>query len=509
MGKLTKDFVVKVFQDYKKDILNKLENKNNETAACLIEKAAEWANLFNFEFYDKDLEDGIREIVNCIVPKEPFEPISGRMVFVCSQMHDNGELVRHYVRAIADNNIPTRMIVLDKQIAFGYSKTLNEIKQAENIDLQLVPPNLGYIETAQIIATLIEEFKPERILQHFVPSEVKCLVGVSLIPKISRYNINYTDHTFWLGASFIDYNIEFRPYGYIFSHEKRNIDLDKLFILPFYPIIDESASFQGFPFNRDGKIVLFSGGNPYKVLGDNDKYFKMLDRILLENKNCIALIAIFTSFMKKKIEQMQCRDRVFLVPFRKDICELMKHIDIFYNTYPVGGGLTCLLAAKYGKPVLAYAKDGCLLSDFDGMFFSQNNNNKYSFNDIDALCMYAHHLCENNEYRFREGQKLHESCTTRENFAKRFGDIINKGKTIDMQNVKLDYDGIFDLCVNGEKEAKTFVNHLFEKDGISVFYKYPKFYLEFTRLLLCKTYTTIRMILSYIYKTLTCKKKKN
>lgn len=509
MGKLTKDFVVKIFRDYKKDIFNKLEKKQFETAAILIERAAKWANLFNFVFYDKDLEDGICEIVKYIGPRNTFDPISGRMVFVCSQMHDNGELVRHYVRAIADNKIPTRMIVLDKQIAFGYSKILNEIKQADTIDLKLVPPDLGYIETAQIVATLIEEFKPEKILQHFVPSEVKCLAGVSLIPNIPRYNINYTDHTFWLGASFINYSIEFRPFGYIFSHEKRNIDFDKLFILPFYPIIDESVPFQGFPFNRDGKIVLFSGGNPYKVLGDDDKYFKILDRILLENKDCIALIAILTSFMKEKIKQMQCRDRVFLVPFRKDICELIKNIDIFYNTYPVGGGLTCLLAAEYGKPVLAYAKDGCLLSDFDGMFFSQNQSTNYSFNDIGALCEYAHHLCDDDEYRYREGQKLRNSCTTREDFAIRFSEIIFQGKTNNIQNVKLDYDGIFELCVIGEREAKTFVNHLFQKDGISVFYRYPYFNIDFIRLLLHKTYVITRRILSKIYKILICQKKKN
>lgn len=508
MGKLTKDFVVKVFRDYKKDISIRLAKKQIDSAASLIEKAAEWANLFNFVFYDKDLEDNIREIVRYIGPREPFEPISGRMVFVCSQMHDNGELVRHYARAIADNHIPTRMIVLDKQIAFGYSNTLKEIKLADNIDLKLIPPNMGCIETAQMIASLIEEFKPEKILQHFVPNEVKCLVGVSLILNIPRYNINYTDHAFWLGASFLDYSIEFRPYGFIFSNEKRNVDTNRLFILPYYPIIDESIPFQGFPFDRDGKIVLFSGGNPYKVLGDNDKYFRILDRILLENQNCIALIAIYTSFMKKKIKEMQCYDRVYLVPFRKDICELIKHIDLFYNTYPVGGGLVCLLAAEYGKPVLAYAKDGCLLSDFDGMFFSQNHNSNFSFNDIDALCKYAYHLCDNIDFRVKEGQKLQESCITREVFALRFNEIINEGKTHEIHNVKLDYNGIFELCVNGEEEARTFLSLLLRKDALSVFIKYPQYSVEFVRLIIIKIYKRMRRILSTYMIRILCQRKK-
>ena len=486
MCQLTKDFVIKIFQDFKKDISYNLEKERIEKAANQIEKAAEWANLFNFEFYDKDLEDDIRKVVNHIGPKKPFEPISGRMVLVCSQMHDNGELVRHYIRAIADNNIPTRMIVLDKKIAFGYSKTLKEIEQADNIDLILVPPYLGYIETALFIASSIEEYKPEKILQHFVPSEVKCLVGVSLIPNISRYNINYTDHTFWLGASFLDYNIEFRPYGYILSYEKRHIEKNKLSILPFYPIIDETESFQGFPFNRDGKVVIFSGGNPYKVLGDNDNYFKILDRILYENHNCIALIAISSNMIYDKIREMHCHDRVFLVKIRKDICELIKRIDILYNTYPVGGGLVCLLAAKYGKPILAYAKEGSMLSDLKGMFYSQHSENGYSFNSIEDLCHYAHHLCDSDDFRDKEGKMLMESCPTREAFSIGFRDIMNCKKNDEVQYEKLDYDELFEICINGEKDAKNFLILLYHKDGLSVFYKYPQYFMEFSKLAFTK-----------------------
>ena len=56
---------------------------------------------------------------------------------------------------------------------------------------------------------------------------------------LMRYQINLTDHAFWLGSYCIDKCIDFRNYGAKISYEYRKIDSKKIVIIPFYPSINQ------------------------------------------------------------------------------------------------------------------------------------------------------------------------------------------------------------------------------------------------------------------------------
>ena len=505
MKKITDRDVIAIYESYKKRIPDEIKKGNFEYASSLIEKASKWAVLFNFTYFDNELEDYIRQIANRLLTVQSSEIIPGRLVFVCSQLNDAGELVRHYARAIADNNIPTRMIVINR-ISYC-SNSLKEIQSFKNIDLKIISPKLGYVETAKLVALYVSEFKPEKMLLHLVPNEVKCLIGLSLFPSIPKYNINYTDHTFWLGASFLDINIEFRRAGCHISYNKRNIDFKKLRILPYYPITENPHTFCGFPFDRKGKIVIFSGGMPYKVIGDDDRYFKTLDRILLENKNSLALISINTSVVKDKVRMMKCRDRVYLVPWRNDILELMSKIDIFYGTYPVGGGLTSQIAAIYKKPILSFTRKGWVLSAMDGLF----NYSGIDYYDTDSLCDYAHRLCVDETFRINEGLKLHNLLITREKFSIIFRDIISDTSITTIphfENEDIDYERLKAFYLNYANETKQYLYFLITEDGLSAFIKYPQFSVGFLKLILSRFPLWLKnRFVGLIYRI--CQKKKN
>lgn len=507
--KLTKEKVIDIYNYFKEKVSLEINNAHFEAAASYIEKAAAWAVLFNFKYYDIDLEREIKKISNTLNFNVSFEAIPNRLVFVCSQINDAGELVRQYARALAENSIPTRMIVIDR--IPNHAKTLKEIRGFNNIDLVMIPSNLGYIETALIIASQIADFKPSKILQHFIPDEVKALLAVSLFPNIPKFNINYTDHTFWLGASILDYNIEFRKAGGVLSKEKRCIRDDQLYILPFYPILESRKEFEGFPFKREGKVVLFSGSVPYKVFGDSDRYFKTLDRILQENDNSVAMISIKTRAIKKKVRGLTCRKKIYLVPWRRDFLEVVKNADILYNTYPMTGGLTSQTAAALKKPILSFTREKWFLADCDAFFNIEDKINGIEFTDIEKMCDYAKRLCSDEELRREEGNRVSSLLITREEFAKGVHDILTGGinrKLCIQGRLEIDYKGIESFFLDYENESKQYLDFLFRKEGISVYYKFPQYCLGFIPVSIRHTFNYFKKRLVLLLQKI-CQRKKN
>jgi hypothetical protein len=105
----------------------------------------------------------------------------------------------------------------------------------------------NYVNVASQIASDIKSFSPRNILLHLAPWDVVSLMAIANISGATKFNINLTDHAYWLGATFIDYNIEFRGYGEVLSLQKRGLKQSQLIRLPYYPIASKYTTFQGFP----------------------------------------------------------------------------------------------------------------------------------------------------------------------------------------------------------------------------------------------------------------------
>ena len=155
-----------------------------------------------------------------------------------------------------------------------------------------------------------------------MPWDVVSLLISYSIQGVIKYNINLTDHAFWLGASFIDYNFEFRAYGKTVSLEKRHLKQEQLLYLPYYPILPKNKiEFQGFPIEAKDKIVIFTGGAFYKMFGNNDLFFKILDELLDLSENAVVLVAgIGDKYtMNEKLAHLRNRHRIMLIGNRRDI----------------------------------------------------------------------------------------------------------------------------------------------------------------------------------------------
>lgn len=187
---------------------------------------------------------------------------------------------------------------------------------------------------------------------------------------LTRYQINLTDHAFWLGTGCIDQCIEFRDYGANISNEYRKIPREKISVLPYYPFIDYEQPFLGYPFSlKEGQKVVFSGGSLYKTMGEGNQYYRIVDEILSRHEETVFWYAGRGDDREIRKCMDRYRGRVFLTEERPDLYQVLRHCRFFLNTYPVSGALMYQYAACAGRVPVTLRFD----EDNDGMLICQKN----------------------------------------------------------------------------------------------------------------------------------------
>lgn len=277
------------------------------------------------------------------------------------------------------------------------------------------------------INNVFVKYKPKAAFFYSYPNDV---AGASVFCAykniIKRFQINLTDHAYWLGINAFDYCIEFRDYGAFVSNKYRKIEKEKLIKLPFYPYFDKNILFQGFPFDVKNKKIIFSGGNLYKTLGDaNNTYYKIVNSILSKHLDVIFLYAGNGDATELNKLMKIYPNRVYHIKERKDLYQLMTHITLYLNTYPILGGLMTQYAAVAGKiPITLIRKNDV----FDGFLINQEKIG-IEYTNIDELLKDVDKLLEDDNYRHDREKKLIGSVISENDFKEAVQDIILKNST--------------------------------------------------------------------------------
>jgi hypothetical protein len=194
----------------------------------------------------------------------------------------------------------------------------------------------------------------------------------------------HNDHTFWFGKGCSDYFIEFRKFGYWLSLQRRNIDPRQILYNPYYPII-QKEKFQGFPFNSSGKIIGLSGANLYKYyLDTNLSYFHAIKELIQKNEDFIFCIAGpgDASRIIKFINENHLENRFFYLGKRNDFYELVKHVDILFESYPMKGGLTVLYAVENQKAISGIGNNQMISSPIEDFFELKDYKQPNTFDEF-------------------------------------------------------------------------------------------------------------------------------
>lgn len=317
---------------------------------------------------------------------------------------------------------------------------------------------------------------------------VGLMVFEGLKGHLTRYLINLTDHAFWLGVRALDYCLEFRDYGASISCKYRKLEETQLILQPYYPIINKEIEFVGFPFKKEqGDFVIFSGGSLYKTL-DKEKTFYHLVNACLDkypfvkfwyagNGDGTEIHALIRKYP----------GRVAWTAERQDLFQLLQHVDLYLNTYPVSGGLMLQYAALAGKIPLTLLHD----ADAKGFLLHQDSLGIY-FDEISSFLEELYHLIENASYRARKEQALAHTVISPEDFRENLWNILEKnqsGFTVNLedaasQDMQKNYLEMFDekreiprlIATRKHLSLAAVVPYLFLKGGMTkILQKIKKF----------------------------------
>ena len=348
----TKDNVISDYLSLKNKAIGLLKKNKTERCVKYLEATAKIGYKYNFRYCDDDLEDLIEKLGNSIINRPiDFECIPNKIIFFDS-FANTKVLAVQYLRAIISWN--TEVLYLTSNSTID-KDLLEEIVNYPKATV-LIIKGTSFSEKLQNATKSIVEFKPQKVFLHFTPWDILGFALWSNIKSSERFLINLTDHAYWLGKRCLDYSIEFRQYGIQLSVEHRGIPKQKLLFQPYYPI-QSSVEFKGFPIDTKNKVVAFSGSSIYKIYGKNFLFFKLIKKVLDQNDNLIFLFAGSGNLtpLKKFILQNKLQDKIILLGQRSDISEIFKSIDIYVNTYPVGGALMTQYAAMNNKPIIGYS----------------------------------------------------------------------------------------------------------------------------------------------------------
>ncbi|KXH83004.1 glycosyltransferase [Chryseobacterium kwangjuense] len=398
-----------------------IDQKNFDLALRLIELSShlQYNYCFRDTLYDKELEDALKEISEVILDPETIEPEKGTVLFYDYFGYDNRGLTQQYLRALKRLNKRIILVFESKNRHYKNEAILSEIENYSNKSVYYLEGN-NRIEYCKNLLSIISAEKPEHILMHLIPWDTIAYMAFNRVKGIKRYQINLTDHTFWLGVDIIDVNIEFRSFGLNLSEQLRNIPDYKNRILPYYPILSKSE-FQGFDFDTAGKKIIFSGSSFHKILDNQLTFFETIHKMLKLDDHLVFVLA--GSGNRNAIDEFivknNLQNRIFLIGDRYDLYEVMKKADYYIATFPLTGGLMAQIAAMAGLPVFAYIHPESLYNDLNDLFYKSPN-----FKNIDNLDTLVHEFSITHN-KGNQPKEQEESMINEEEFATALDEIFH------------------------------------------------------------------------------------
>lgn len=403
--------VEKTEKKLKRILAYSLKNNHCETALEAIAADAELKYQWNQNYVDEELENAVEELKEKLsLPKyECKEASENTILFYDGFGEDTRGLMLIYVQNLLA--IGYHVVYVTVESAAGNQPGLDKISRGQNFVTQYIPYDKKYENTIRYIIDVFMRYKPLKAFLYTLPYDVAGIVVFNQFRGIvQRFQINLTDHAFWLGVNTFDYCIEFRDYGANISIQYRGIDETKIMMLPYYPYVDYDVPFEGFPFEADGHKIVFSGGGLYKTIDKQNTFYRVVEKMLEHDLSVIFLYAGQgdDTELKKLVEKYP--DRVYHIQERKDLFQIMKRIYFYFNTYPLAGGLMTQYAVLAGKiPVTLIRKHD---NSIDGVLLNQDRI-KVQFDSPEKCLEEIYRLLDDKDYLLNRELML-KNCVLRE-----------------------------------------------------------------------------------------------
>lgn len=450
---MEKEKIENILSGIKDKVIIEIHRKNYDAALGLISVCAQILYKTNLYYMDTDLESYIENISAQLIAEKSIVAKTGP--------RDDGAVI--FYDGFGLNNRGLAQIYLK---ALGKAKKLCYVTYESRKNS--IPDLLGIVSQCGGESFFIEDGTPVGQIQqltgivnkvdagHFFfysnPDDVVATtVMFAFGGLMTRYQINLTDHAFWIGAKPIDKCIEFRDYGAYLSAQYRNIPKSKIVMLPFYPQIDKEKRFKGYPFKLDpDQKVIFSGGSLYKTLGEGNLYYHIVDYILAKYKEVVFWYAGTGDDSEMKKLTAKYQGRVYLTEERDDLYQVLRNCYLYLNTYPICGGLMYQYAACAERVPLTFRFD----ADTDGFLIDQKALG-VDFDDVDSLKAEIDKLMTDEEYMATKSQRLGEAVISAEEFTDELDKILNgEGTKYPIKYNPVDTSAFKQIYLDGRKPGE-------------------------------------------------------
>lgn len=444
--------IVELISDFKEKIRYSISKGQYNEAMELINSCASLLYGTNQYYIDDELEESIRTIadslfVDTIERVKRSELKQDTVLFYDGFGLDFRGLAHIYVEALV------------QEFNVHYVTYADREKAVPDI-LRIVQENGGTVSfinkerpigIAKQLNEILHKSRAEKFIFYSYPYDVAAVALMYAYNGVlTRYQINLTDHAFWLGAKAIDKCIEFRDYGACISSEYRGIPRERIVKLPFYPKVVQQQ-FQGFPFPvKDGQKVVFSGGSLYKTFGEGNKYYKIVDYILDKHSDVIFWYAGSGDDSELKKCMMRHPGRVFHTPERTDLFQILQRVNFYLSTYPICGGLMYQYAAAAGVMPLTLRRDDCN----DGFLLNQDTLGVI-FDTMEELEQEIDRVLTDEPYRQARSVQMRSAVISPEQFSAELSQIMKTDKSPQ------------EICyrhIDTEAFRANYLIHFFERD---------------------------------------------
>ena len=395
---------------------------NSQKALAAINAAASLQYYYNQQYADEKLEQTLRMLEKAYPPTvlEKTDLRERTIIFYDGFGLDTRGLALIYLKALIQ--LDYHVIYITKGEGEIRQPTIqNLLKQSSSV-IEYLPRKITYERKIKVLIEKFEEYKPEVAFFYTDPADVAAvLVFEHFAGVIERYQINLTDHAFWLGKYAFDYCIEFRNHGASISQHERGIDSSRLRMLPYYPYIDEEIAFQGFPFESKDKQIIFSGGSLYKTFDQKGTYYKIVEKILGKHQEVIFLYAGEGDTSQLERLTNLFPQRVYYIHERKDLYQLMKHSTIYLNTFPMVGALMMQYAAAASLVPLTLKREDT--TDTSDILKNQKELN-LEFYEEEELLKEVDRLLTEKQYLDNKRKAVTDCVINGEKFCQNLGNIL-------------------------------------------------------------------------------------
>ncbi|SEI84582.1 hypothetical protein SAMN05660742_101215 [Propionispira arboris] len=409
--------------DRAKAIIQRLiQEEKYEDALQLISSQADIMYTYNQWYTDDDLEKLLYDIENTLSVDAVIDSVGENTVFYYDAFGlNNRGLTQIYLAALLKLNFHIVYVTILE--AKGNIPTIESLLNIGNGEVvYLASASSSYrVANYRALCSIIARVNPYYAFLYTTPSDVSGIMAFQhFAGQMQRYQINLTDHTFWLGRNAFDYCLEFRNYGASISVKYRQILANKLLKQPYYPIVNQNILFEGFPFERTADdFIIFSGGSIYKTVDKAHTYYRLIEYCLQKFSQVKFWYASNDDNVELVDLMKRYPTRVYHTRERQDLFQIMKNIDMYLNTYPVSGGLMVQYAALAKKAPLTLVHD----DDAKGILIGQENLD-IEFYMIDDFKKEVVRYIEDKDYRDKKDARMDNAIISASEFTENLSRIM-------------------------------------------------------------------------------------